>query len=167
MPILSGADNIGMFTLSQALTATLWSVGLHGDNIVGAVTGTFLPAWDLQNVEFLVNGGAISAAPHVWTQGLSRLSMWTCSAWPLLILMLKDSKKLPQSKALWLHLRGHGRRGQRRLSSRAQGQLLLVQARLRKQWGGTGLTIPIHPTQRDEPLVSPPNTAPKERPGHV
>ena len=67
---------------------------------VGAVTGTFLPAWDLQNVEWLVSGGAISAAPHVWTQGLSRLSMWTCSAWPLLILMMKDSKKLPQFKAL-------------------------------------------------------------------
>jgi PTS system cellobiose-specific IIC component len=100
MPILSGADNIGMYTLSQALTAILWAVGLHGDNIVGAVTGTFLPAWDLQNVEFLVSGGAISAAPHVWTQGLSRLSMWTCSAWPLLILMMKDSKKLPQFKAL-------------------------------------------------------------------
>lgn len=100
MPILSGADNIGMYTLSQALTAILWAVGLHGDNIVGAVTGTFLPAWDLQNVEWLVSGGAISAAPHVWTQGLSRLSMWTCSAWPLLILMMKDSKKLPQFKAL-------------------------------------------------------------------
>lgn len=101
MPILGQADNVGMFTLQQFLSALLWSAGLHGDNITGAVTSSFLAAWDLQNVEALLAGTAVRDLPHVWTSNLCRLSQWVSTCWPLLILMLKDSKKLPQFRALF------------------------------------------------------------------
>lgn len=100
MPVLGQADNALTYTFQQFLCALLWSAGLHGDAITGAVTNTFLPAWDLENVEALIAGVANADLPHIWTNGIGRLSMWVSSAWPLLILMWKDRKKVPQFRAL-------------------------------------------------------------------
>lgn len=100
MPILGAADNLGMYTLQQFLSALLWSVGLHGDNITGAVMGSITAAWDLENVEALLAGTVVRDLPHVWTSNLCRLGQWVSTCWPLLILMWKDSKRLPQFKAL-------------------------------------------------------------------
>ena len=100
MPVLGAADNVFMYTLQQFLSALLWSAGLHGDNITGAVTSTFLTAWDLENVEALLAGTAVRDLPHVWTSNLCRLGQWVSTCWPLLILMWKDSDKLPQLKPL-------------------------------------------------------------------
>ena len=102
LPVLGAADNVAMFTLQQFLSALLWSAGLHGDNITGAVTSTFLTAFTIENQEAFLAGTAVKDLPHVWTSNLSRLSQWVSSCWPLLILMWKDSKKLPQFKPLAL-----------------------------------------------------------------
>lgn len=100
LPVLGAADNVGMFTFQQFLSALLWSAGLHGDNITGAVTSTFLTTFTLENQEAFLAGTPVRELPHVWTTNLSRLSQWVSTCWPLLILMYKDSKKVPQFKPL-------------------------------------------------------------------
>ena len=45
-------------------------------------------------------GTPVKDLPHVWTSNLCRLSQWVSTCWPLLILMYKDSKKVPQFKPL-------------------------------------------------------------------
>lgn len=100
MPILGKADNIWVYTAQQFLSSLLWCVGLHGDNITGAVTATFLNAWTIENQEQFAAGVAVADLPYVWTSNLCRLGQWVSSCWPLLIFMYKDSKKLPQLKPL-------------------------------------------------------------------
>ena len=49
LPVLSAADNIFIYTLSYFLVSLLWICGLHGDNIVGAVTNAFTNTWMVEN----------------------------------------------------------------------------------------------------------------------
>ncbi len=100
LPVLGKADNIFVFTLQQFLSALLWTCGLHGDNITGAVTNAFLPQWTAENNTAFMAGTAVKDLPYVWTANLSRLSQWVSSCWPILIYMFMSSKKLPHLKPL-------------------------------------------------------------------
>ncbi|MCD8027745.1 MAG: hypothetical protein LUF02_03590 [Erysipelotrichaceae bacterium] len=95
LPVLSAADNIGVYTLQQFLSALLWTVGLHGDNITGAVTSSFLNTWIVENNTAFMNGTAVADLPYTWTPNLCRLSQWVSSCWPILVYMVMSSKKLP------------------------------------------------------------------------
>ncbi len=97
LPIFSAADNVFVFTLAHFLISLLWICGLHGDNIVGAVTNTFAMTWLADNNAAFVAGEAI---PYVWVPNLNRLFMWVSSCWPILFYMFKSSKKLPHLKPL-------------------------------------------------------------------
>lgn len=97
LPILSAADNIFAYTFSYLLVSVFWVVGLHGDNIVGAVTSSFVNVWTLANNEA---GIAQTMPPHIWTSNLNRLHMWVSSCWPILVYMYMSSKKLPHLKSL-------------------------------------------------------------------
>lgn len=97
LPFLSAADNIFVYTFVQFLICVLWICGLHGDNITGAVTGTFTSTWGIENT----NAGAAGLPiPYVWHANLQRLSQWVSSCWPILFYMVKSSKKLPHLKPL-------------------------------------------------------------------
>ncbi len=98
LPIFSAADNIFVFSLAHFLNSLLWICGLHGDNIVDAVTNAFTNTWLIANNNAVVAG---SAAPYIWVPNLKRLFMWTSSFWPILFYMWKSRKKLPQMKALF------------------------------------------------------------------
>lgn len=100
LPVLSAADNVFIYTLQQFLSALLWSVGLHGDNITGAVINTFTNTWILENNVAALSGTAVRNLPYVWTPNLCRLSQWVSSCWPLLVYMMMSSKKLPHLKPL-------------------------------------------------------------------
>lgn len=100
LPILSTADNIFVYTLQQFLSAILWICGLHGDNITGAVTGTFLSTWLVENNDAFMAGVAVADLPYTWTPNLCRISQWVSSCWPILFYMVRSSKKLPHLKPL-------------------------------------------------------------------
>ena len=100
LPILSTADNVFVYSLQQFLSALLWTCGLHGDNITGAVTSTFLNTWIGENNAAAMAGTAIADLPYTWTPNLCRLSQWVSSCWPILIYMFMSSKKLPHLKPL-------------------------------------------------------------------
>lgn len=97
LPVLSAADNIFIYTLSYFLVSLLWICGLHGDNIVGAVTNAFTNTWMVENNDAFM---AHQAIPHIWTPNLNRLFMWVSTCWPILFYMFKSSKKLPHLKPL-------------------------------------------------------------------
>lgn len=97
LPVLSAADNIFVFTLSYFLVSLLWTCGLHGDNIVNAVTNVFTQTWMIDNNAAFMAGSEI---PYIWVPNLNRLFMWVSSCWPLLFYMFKSSKKLPHLKPL-------------------------------------------------------------------
>ena len=97
LPVLSAADNVFVYTLSYFLVSVFWTIGLHGDNIVGAVTGVFTNTWMVENNAAFMAGQAI---PHVWVPNLNRLHLWVSSCWPLLVYMFMSSKKLPHLKSL-------------------------------------------------------------------
>ena len=100
MPVLSAGDNIGLFTLQQFLSALLWTCGLHGDNITGAVINTFTNSWILENNAAFMAGTAVKDLPYIWTPNLCRLSQWVSSCWPMLVYMYMSSKKLPHLRSL-------------------------------------------------------------------
>lgn len=100
LPVLGKADNVFVFTFQQFLSALLWTCGLHGDNITGAVTNAFLPTWTAENNAAFMAGTAVKDLPYTWTANLSRLSQWVSSCWPILIYMFMSSKKLPHLKPL-------------------------------------------------------------------
>lgn len=97
LPVFSAADNVFVFTFAHFLKSVLWACGLHGDNIVDAVTNAFTNTWIIANNEAVT---AHQVAQYIWTPNLQRIFMWTSSCWPILIYMFKSSKKLPQLKPL-------------------------------------------------------------------
>jgi len=97
LPIFSAADNIFVFTLAHFLISVLWICGLHGNNIVNAVTTPFTSAWLIENSAAFEAGRPI---PYIWTQNLARLFMWVSSCWPILFYMFRSAKKLPHLKPL-------------------------------------------------------------------
>lgn len=97
LPIFSAADNVFVYTFAFFLVSALWICGLHGDNIVNAVVGTFTNTWAADNQAAFA---AKQAIPYVWTPNLNRLFMWVSSCWPILFYMFRSSKKLPHLKTL-------------------------------------------------------------------
>lgn len=100
LPVLSAADNVFIYTVSYFLVSLLWTCGLHGDNIVGAVANTFVNTWTAENQNLFAAGTAVADLPYVWTANLNRLHMWVSSCWPMLVYMYMSSKKLPHLKSL-------------------------------------------------------------------
>lgn len=97
LPIFSAADNIFVYTLAYFLVSVLWICGLHGDNIVNAVTNAFTQTWMIENNTAFEAGKAI---PYIWVPNLNRLFMWVSTCWPILFYMFRSSKKLPHLKPL-------------------------------------------------------------------
>ncbi|MFV0394888.1 MAG: PTS sugar transporter subunit IIC [Coprobacillaceae bacterium] len=97
LPIFSAADNIFVYTLAYFLVSVLWICGLHGDNIVNAVTNAFTQTWMIENNAAFEAGKAI---PYIWVPNLNRLFMWVSTCWPILFYMFRSSKKLPHLKPL-------------------------------------------------------------------
>lgn len=94
LPILGAADNCFTYTFFNFLKACLWSVGLHGDNMLNAIQTPMTTIWLNENVAAATAGQAI---PHVWIGNVCRLDQWVSSVWPILVLLL-TSKKLKHMK---------------------------------------------------------------------
>lgn len=110
LPVLNGADNIFVYTLVQFLITVFWSLGIHGDNLTGAVMGTFTAIWNQENIDagakLLAAGQTVTRAdlPHVYALNIGRTHQWCCSFWPILFYMF-TSKKLSHLRPLaWTSL---------------------------------------------------------------
>ncbi len=92
-PVFKAADNIVTFTLSFFLGGTLWTVGMHGDSMVGSITAPFLAIWGTENMAAAAAGVSGTELPHIWTMGLIRIAGYTSSLWGLLFWMLRSKVK--------------------------------------------------------------------------
>ena len=80
-PLVSGSDNVFTFVFLVFLSMLLWSVGLHGDNMLLTFMTPFGAIWLNENVEALAAGTSVYGLPHVLagfgSTGLIRLTVWT------------------------------------------------------------------------------------------
>lgn len=91
-PLVSAADNMGVFVLDRTGSALLWSVGLHGDNMwTTPIFSPFTLMWTEENAAAMAAGQTL---PHIWTNaGIDRISTWPALVWPLILLMITSKVK--------------------------------------------------------------------------
>lgn len=94
-PLFSAADNMGIYSFKMFMANLLWSVGLHGDNMWSApIFQPFELMWTAENAAALANGVSGYDLPHIMTNsGIDRISNWTSTVWPLVILMVTSKVK--------------------------------------------------------------------------
>jgi PTS system cellobiose-specific IIC component len=99
-PIISGADNIFTFTFMSTLNNFLWSVGLHGGNMLSPITFPLEVSGLSANAEFVALGGALKDLPRIWAGSFQYLQVWTAPIWSLLILMVFSKVKYLRTMAI-------------------------------------------------------------------
>lgn len=96
-PVISGSDSIWTALILAFLVLLLWSIGLHGDNMLLSLFTPFGLMWLDQNALALSNGVPANELPNVLAglgqTGLLRLSIWTSAVWPLIFLMVISKNK--------------------------------------------------------------------------
>lgn len=93
-PIVTGADNVFVFTSKNVLQNLLWAVGLHGDNMLGSLFTPFTTIWLEENAAAMASGVSAYNLPHIMASNMTdRLSGWTATVWPLVFLMIRSKVK--------------------------------------------------------------------------
>lgn len=89
-PVIKAADNIFSYTFVQTLCNTLWSAGLHGGNMLSAITTPIETMNIAQNAQAMASNMPLD---NIWTAGFNYLHIWSSTVWPLLILMMFSKVK--------------------------------------------------------------------------
>jgi cellobiose PTS system EIIC component len=97
-PVFSGTDSIFVYVPRVFVGLLLWSVGMHGDNMIGPIFEPLKLQWVAENAEALAKGVDLKDLPHVWTTVVERLTVWPAAAWGILFWMWKS--KLKQARTL-------------------------------------------------------------------
>lgn len=92
-PIFSAADNIVIFTLRVFIAMAFWSVGIHGDNILGGIIDPLKLMWVAENAEAAQNGVPLNQLPYIWTTGLERCVMYTAALWGLVFWLYVSKRR--------------------------------------------------------------------------
>lgn len=93
-PLVKASDTAGTVFIITFLNRILWSIGIHGGNVVGSVAGTFLTLTNVQNQAAFAAGKAL---PHMFTGVFYDNYIWIGLA-PLATVMCFSKSK--QIKAL-------------------------------------------------------------------
>lgn len=107
-PVVGGSQNVWTAMLIIFITLLLWSVGLHGDNMFLALFTPFGMTWLSENSKALANGVSSEHLPNILAavgqSGLLRMTVWTASAWPVIVLMIISKNKFLKTlgwTAIW------------------------------------------------------------------
>ena len=87
-PIFSYADSPLGYGLYVFVLLLLWSVGIHGDNVLAGVTDPLAILWGTENAEAVMAGVAPTALPHIWAYSFRFLHLWIAAIWPLAIYLV-------------------------------------------------------------------------------
>lgn len=90
LPFFNAADNIFMFTTKMTLDFSLWSVGLHGGNMLAPIFSPFVAMWTAENAAAVAAG---NVPTHIWAGSMDRMTGWVSTVWPLLFLLYKSKVK--------------------------------------------------------------------------
>lgn len=97
-PVIGAADSAMGYSFVRLLAAVLWSVGVHGDNVIAGVVNPMQTMWIEANATAAIDGVPLNQLPHVWTMPLHRSVTWVAGAWPVLFMMFLS--KVRAHKAL-------------------------------------------------------------------
>ncbi|WP_240920561.1 PTS sugar transporter subunit IIC [Erysipelothrix sp. HDW6A] len=96
-PLMSASDTPFTVVLTTFLNRVLWSVGIHGSNIVGSVMGTFWSNMGTANLEYFNLNNTLVGLPHTYTSVWIDNYIWI-GLFPLAISLI--TSKSPRLKAL-------------------------------------------------------------------
>lgn len=87
-PIFSYADSPLGYGLYCFVLLVLWSVGMHGDNILGGISEPLTLMWGAENAAAATAGVSLTALPHIWAYSFRFFHLWIAAIWPLAIYLL-------------------------------------------------------------------------------
>ncbi len=96
-PLVQKGDNSIVVIVTTFLNRMLWSVGIHGSNIVNSVAGSFWGQMSNENLEFFKQFGTLSGLPYTYTSVWIDNYVWT-GLFPLALLLIRS--KSPRLKGL-------------------------------------------------------------------
>lgn len=94
-PLLNGSDSLGSYFIITAFVIILWSLGLNGPALLGAVITPITTADLTANAAAKIAG---SALPHIWTNAFQFSFIWVGSVYPVIIWYILS--KNPGKRAL-------------------------------------------------------------------
>ena len=103
-PLVQVGDTEGAMLITVVLNRLLWSVGIHGSNIVSSVAGTFWTQMVAANQETYQQIGSMAASdlPYTWTSLLMDNYIWTGLAPMAAVMLTSKSKRIKSLGALAL-----------------------------------------------------------------
>ncbi len=95
-PLVQVGDTEGAMLFTVVLNRLLWSVGIHGSNIVSSVAGTFWTQMVAANQEAFQQVGSMAASdlPYTWTSLLMDNYVWTGLAPMALVMSFSKSSRI-------------------------------------------------------------------------
>lgn len=103
-PLVQVGDTEGAMLITVILNRLLWSVGIHGSNIVSSVAGTFWTQMVAANQETYQQVGSMAASdlPYTWTSLLMDNYVWTGLAPMAFVMLFSKSRRIKSLGALAL-----------------------------------------------------------------
>lgn len=98
-PLVKVGDSGGAVVLITFLNRLLWSVGIHGSNIVASVAGPIWQQMTAANLEAFTASGTLQNLPYTFTTPFIDSYIWT-GLFPLALVMSRS--KSPRLKSLGL-----------------------------------------------------------------
>ncbi|MFC6200809.1 PTS sugar transporter subunit IIC [Lactiplantibacillus nangangensis] len=89
-PLLKGSDTIWGYTIITFLVIVLWSMGLNGPAMLGAIITPITTADLVANAAAKVAGNPL---PHIWTNAFQFSFIWVGSVFPILIWYILSKNK--------------------------------------------------------------------------
>lgn len=103
-PLVQVGDTEGAMLITVLINRLLWSVGIHGSNIVSSVAGTFWTQMVAANQEAYQTVGSMAASdlPYTWTSLLMDNYVWTGLAPMAFVMLFSKSSRIKSLGALAL-----------------------------------------------------------------
>lgn len=103
-PLVQVGDTEGAMLITVVINRLLWSVGIHGSNIVSSVAGTFWTQMVAANQEAYQEIGSMAASdlPYTWTSLLMDNYIWIGLAPMAFVMLFSKSTRIKSLGALAL-----------------------------------------------------------------
>ena len=92
-PIFSYADSPVGYGLFVFICMSLWSVGIHGYNVLSGVVDPLTTLWGTENAAAAASGIALTKLPHVWAYSFHTSQMFVSTFWPLVVYLIFSKVK--------------------------------------------------------------------------
>ncbi|GEL15555.1 PTS sugar transporter subunit IIC [Pediococcus cellicola] len=89
-PVLNGSDSLWGYTLITLLVVLLWSIGLNGPAMLGAIITPITTADLVANAAAKVAGNPL---PHIWTNAFQYSFIWIGAVFPVVIWYILSKNK--------------------------------------------------------------------------